>query len=145
MVEWCLAPVLGPSRFPQFQLHLPNFPQPSFDLCALASLAGDLAAIFKTYDFAAARSPLITTMPASRTFPYISDNIPSLSYRLPTALSAFRAHQVHNRAAPIAPSYLGQSVPMTTTRHVIEVSTPRRKPPEVSALSSAHRPYVRHV
>ena len=83
--------------------------------------------------------------PASRTFPCVSDSIPSLSYRLLTALSAFRAHQVHDRAAPITPSYLGRSVPTTATRRVVEVSTPRRKPPEVSALSSAHGPYVRHV
>ena len=141
----CPAPVLGPSWFPQFQLRLPDFPRPSLDLCALASLAGDLAAIFKTYNFTTAQSPSITMMPASHTFPYVSDDIPSLSYRLPTALSVFRAHQVHDQAAPIAPPYLGRSVPTTATRRVIEVLTPRRKPPEVSALSSTHGPYVRHV
>ena len=84
-------------------------------------------------------------MPASRTFPCVSDDILSLSHRLPTALSALRAHQVHDRAAPITPSDLGRSVPTTAPWCVIEVSTPRRKPPEVSALSSAHGPYVRHV
>ena len=51
----------------------------------------------------------------------------------------------HERVAPITPSYLGRSVPMTATWHVVEVSTPRHKPPEVSALRSVHRPCVCHV
>ena len=111
----CPAPILGPSQFPQFRLCLPNLPQPSLDLCALVSLSGDLAAIFETYDFTAARPPSITMMPASCTFPCVSDSIPLLSHHLLTAISVFRAHQVHNRVAPIAPSYLGQSVPTTMT------------------------------
>ena len=83
---WCPAPVMGLSWFPQFWLRLPNVPQCSLDLCALASLAGDPAAILKTYNFTAAWSPSITAMSASCTFPYISDNIPSLSHQLPLPL-----------------------------------------------------------
>ena len=141
----CPAPVLGPSRFPQFQLCLPDFPQPSLHLCALLSLASDLIAIFTTSDFTTARSPLITMMPTSCTFPHVSDNVLLLSHWLPTAFRVFRVHQVCDWVALITPSYLGQSVPTTATWCVIEVLTPGYKPPEVSALRSTHGPCVCHV
>ena len=141
----CLAPVLGPSWFPQFWLCLPSFPQPSLHLCALSSLASDLTAIFATFDFPVAQSPSIMTMPTSHTFSNVSNNVLSHPHQLPTAFMVSRVHQVHDQAAPINPSYLGWSVPMTTTQHVVEVLTPGLKPPEGSALRSAYGPCVCYV
>ena len=139
------APILGPSRFPQFRLCLPNFPWPSFHLCAISSLVGNLTAISATSDLPMAQSPSIITMPTSHTFPHVSDDVPSLSHWLPTAFMVSRVHQVCDWVALITPSYLGQSVPTTVTWCVVEVLTPRCKPPEVFALRSAHRPCICHV